>query len=132
MTSYFDNAAQDAREVFHGEQSEEAQLGSLRLIEADVIRDVSLVAGDREFPDDFRERIMATIAQRQVESIAGIENPAALDDALMIHGSPLIGELHQLFHALASRRVQTRFGVLTDKPEDILKRRSEYDEEVTP
>ena len=42
---------------------------------------------------------------------------------MAMRGSQLIASLHSAFHEVASRRIDTRFGLLSDDPEGILKRR---------
>lgn len=118
MTSYFDDKA---REI-----SDAARAGDYTLaqkIEDQVIADVRLVTGDREFPDDLRERSNGLIATLCVQCPSGV--PTKGERTLRsAKRSSLVDALHSLFHDLARRRVETRFGLLTDNPRAILAARA--------
>lgn len=96
-----------------------------------LVPTVTLLCGDREFPDDLRQRIMAAIA---VDGLYPGTNaldplPRTVQKAKALRQSILLGTLHNLFHELAERRIETRFGLLTDDPADCLKARDHHDTE---
>lgn len=130
MTAYFDNRTRHVRELC--EHGADARMVAEQ-VEAEVIRQVTLVCGDREFPDDMRERMMNAIAVLRLDGIGNVI-PAAAQALETLEGSAtseLVETLHELFHELARRRIQVRFGYLTDSPEDILVRRDAFDNQET-
>ncbi len=129
MSSYFDammSQVSDAAERF---PSDDIFLAHVAGIERRMFDTVSLVTGDREFPDDLREKIMGAFATHAVFS-RGEMPPMArtLDYVLSVRCSRLIDDIHELFHDLARRRIQTRFGRFSDNPPMILALRDEHDE----
>lgn len=121
MTAYFDNIN---RRITHGDLEDAIQSEAL------VIQDVNLVCGDREFPDDMREKMMQTIAVGQMAptyGYDGFKNSRAIEYFKITHSSRMVIELHGLFHVLAEKRVATRFGLLSDDPKDILNQRHHFD-----
>lgn len=63
MSSYFDNLSRAVYEAAQNE-SDESFLESVVQIEAGLYRDVTQLTGDREFPDDLRERILGVLATK--------------------------------------------------------------------
>lgn len=97
-------------------------------IETELIRDVTLAVGDREFPADLREKAMSLIAQWHVGTHAGLapmQKAVEFTKAMLM--SELVDRMHSLFHEIASRRTRTRFGLLSDHPRDIVDRRDDHD-----
>lgn len=129
MSRYFDQWDSEVREAADEDQCDEFFLDRMKEIERVRVRTISLVTGDREFPNIWREDIQRLIALFGVS----LQDPSekAIRLALMVRSSRLSGELHEVFHRLASARFVTRFGWLNDNPEDILGRRDEHDEEAT-
>jgi hypothetical protein len=129
MSSYFDaktRAVSDASDA--NRKDDAAFLTAVAAIEAEMIQEVILAAGDREFPADLREKAMALIARWHVGIYASLPPTSeALDYALAVRSSELVERMHSLFHEIASRRVNTRFGLLSDHPRDIVDRRDEHD-----
>jgi len=97
-------------------------------IESAVCKTVALVAGDREFPDDLRERTMGAIAANVMDLRwwdSGTPrhtifewnqnvfewNRLAISRMLEDGYPPLLESLQQTFRELANRRIMTRFGV---------------------
>lgn len=132
MTSYFDAKQHDAMYDASGYQPAAQFWQAIAQVEEHVIRDVSLVTGDREFPADLREHMQSVIACWAVcHTQGGLPPRAEAIQWVMTTGrSRLVDDLHQLFHKLASRRIVTRFGLLSDNPRDILKRRDAHDEDA--
>ena len=130
MTAYFDDLRTEMREIPSGNDEEWIQ--QLGAIERRVVQEVQLVTGDREFPDDLREKMLGAIATKAVYDLSDVvkANEDAVDYARCTKTSDLLEALHSLFHRLASRRVQTRFGWLSDSPRAILKAREGYDKEL--
>lgn len=126
MTDYFDTAEREARDAA---RSSDDPVLAAALVEARVVRTVLLCTGDREFPDDFRERILTCITAVGLVDYAGQprHNEGAEDYVRATHSSDLLGRLHSLFHELASRRHPTRFGPWSDSPEGSLHRRDAHD-----
>ncbi len=123
MTSYFDNAMTAINSISKSLSAEE-YLEEVGLVENLVIKDVLLNTGDKEFPDDLREKILNIIATQAVAPPSGLpplRNACAY--AVDCRTSGLISALHSAFHVLAGRRIETRFGRWTDSPLANLKSR---------
>jgi hypothetical protein len=83
-------------------------------IEARAVRAVNAVSTIETFPDDLRAKIA-----RAIERATSKE---ALGYRMMTRSSELIGDLHSIFHDVATRKIQTPFGTLSDDPVGTLKR----------
>jgi hypothetical protein len=121
MSSYFD----ERDSIIQGDFSK------IEEVEEEVKRDVMLVAGDRETPDQIRGDLMGIIATNEYTSQMYKENPDLPLTPGRINSeiskmSYLLMELHSYFHDIARQRIQTRFGMLSDKPDGILKRRDAW------
>lgn len=129
MSSYFDDKSHRVSEAsYHAGKCGADFIRVVAEIEQEVIKDCTLVAGDREFPPDLRERIMSIIANWHVGKQGDLEpTQKALEFTECMRMSELIERMHSLFHEVASRNVRTRFGRLSDHPVDILERRDEHD-----
>lgn len=129
MSSYFDDKTirvSEAGDAFRGDDS--SYLRAVADIESELIHDVTLAVGDREFPSDLREKAMALIARWHVGTFATLPPlPEARTRCIVMRMSELVEEMHTLFHEVASRRIVTRFGHLSDHPRDIWHRRDEHD-----
>lgn len=126
MSSYFDNLSRQVSEV--PRDPADGFISGVATIERSMIDTIVLVAGDREFPHDLREKIMSAIAKWHVGTYAGLEpSPKAIEYVSSLSMSELVERMHSLFHDVASRRIVTRFGRLSDHPQDILHRRDEHD-----
>ena len=117
MSSYFDDKSRQVRDL-----PDEGFLKALANIEEEVASDVSLITGDREFPDALRERAMGAIA---VSRTAGNERARWI--AERSHSSRMIEDLHEVFHDVARSRTETRFGRLSDSPVGDRERRDDHD-----
>lgn len=118
MTYYFDEAIREIKEK-GGAQDGPGFLCVVELVEARVLRDVLVLVRDRQFPSDLRLRIedavelwRANVARVYVQTL---------------RLSRLLPELHELFHMLAVRRIEVRWGVLDDDPGAMMKARENYD-----
>jgi hypothetical protein len=129
MSSYFDDKSKrvsEAAESFRGD--DQSYLRAVADIESELIHDVTLASGDREFPADLREKAMGLIARCHVGVFASLPPlQQARTRCIVMRYSELVEEMHSLFHELASRRIVTRFGHLSDHPRDIWQRRDEHD-----
>ena len=119
MTAYWDSlqrqiGAASERWRDFGEHGEAHFLLSVKFAEARAIRAVEAVTALPGFPDDLKDKIARTIAKAAT--------PEALSYRLVTKSSDLIGDLHSIFHEIATRKIQTPFGVLSDDPEGTLKR----------
>jgi hypothetical protein len=127
MTSYFDKAEREASHLTFLDA--DSYLEAMAAVEEPVIHDVTLNTGDREFPDDLRERILGIIAVKAVRGPGGLPTTARTRDyVLSVRRSELLADLHSAFHALASRRVKCRWGFWSDSPSQNLLSRKCHDE----
>lgn len=129
MTSYFDDLRTEVRNVSTISKDDAEFLLSLEEIEQNVIRDVSYITGDREFPEDLREKIQGLIAVHKTEVTTGQPPTRAREMNLRMRRSQLLQELHSAFHEVGYRRIKTRFGILSDNPRVNCLLREEYEEE---
>jgi hypothetical protein len=121
MSSYFDAAQRLARQSYEDLVASEEQ----------VFKDVVMITGDREFPDDLREKILGAMACRFVWHVGDLPASEMIDRmARTMEYSAGIDEVHELFHELARRRIKTRFGILCDSPTQMRMCRDEHDEEA--
>lgn len=137
MTAYFDDLARSVSNAStwaaeaHPDDAEERDsyfLARLEMGERRVIRVVNLVTGDREFPDDLRQRIQSIIAMHRITPVESLEPRAkAVEAARVTRTHPLLQELHSAFHDVAQRRIETRFGILSDSPTAILSMRDDWE-----
>ena len=127
MTSYFDEAERAVSRLTFSDA--ESYVRAVADLEEPIIRDVTLNTGDREFPDDLRERILGIIAVKAMRAPGGLPpTQNARDYVLTVRRSELLADLHSAFHALASRRVKCRWGYWSDSPRQNLLSRKCHDE----
>ncbi len=119
MSSYFDEKVSVIRQVENTSDGE--FLKRVREIELIITREVSLCTGMRFFPDDLREKIQTCIVKYQARTGSRGES-----HTLIQRRSVLIDELHSLFHEVATRRIDTPFGLLTDNPKGNTMRRDAW------
>jgi hypothetical protein len=128
MSSYFDGMARAVREAGDHEPSDEEFLASVVAIEHQMFREITYVTGDREFPDDLREKMLGAFAVESVYQPGRLPMPEkAREYVLMMRCSRVLDSLHELFHDLARRRIETRFGWLSDSPTGIAVLRDDHD-----
>lgn len=125
MTAYFDDVRKEVNAIDRG-LDDLAFATELAKIEARIAKDVSLCTGDREFPDDLRERIQRAIAIYQVGRNDGLPPTQGQQESIMFRDSQMCERLHSLFHELASRRLRLRFGLVQDSPRGFLLSRTEW------
>lgn len=127
MSSYFDKAALEVDAL--RDLPDDEFIEQVKHIENRVAKECLLCAGDREFPDDLRQDIVATISLLTLgyHDMKPIER--SVEFAKSLRQSLLISRLHDKFHNVATRRIQTRFGTLNDNPGNILYRRDNHDQE---
>lgn len=126
MTEYFDKLRRQVADIACGtDDSDAVVVKQVRDLEAKVIRTVSLCTGDREFPGAYRERIQGAIAYYRLEPPGG--SLESINYLITMKSHRLFDELHSVFHELATERIRVRFGLLTDNPADIVKRRDDHD-----
>src|SRR5437899_3118341 len=129
MTAFFDAAAREVGTYAATfKDDEEAFLRAIGWLEAGIIRDITRLTGDREFPDDLREKILGDIVLWRVGA-GELPETHGRRNAREFRDSVLIERLHDRFHELARRRVVTRFGLLTDDPHQSLLLRQEWETE---
>lgn len=135
MSSYFDDAARKVSGLC-GQFSDTALVQEVAKVENEIIEQVNLDTGDREFPDDLREKIQGIIARWNVgypvrpDTIEAADwHREAWDWLHSVKSSRLIDDLHSAYHIVASRRIKTRFGVLYDSPRGNVNMRDEWDKE---
>lgn len=131
MTAFWDSIR---KEVTEARSLDDASfLEAVIEIEARVVQTVSLVTGDREFPDDLREKIQGIIACNAIDIARGRglratdalpPNERARGWLLTMRYSIMLEELHAIFHVVASRKPTNRFdGFFTDDPSVFLRAR---------
>jgi hypothetical protein len=127
VTSYFDNLRSEVSML--AKLADEDFIRELAELETKVAGVVSLCVGDREFPDDLREKAMGILAVKTVAQHFPHVPPVAQvrEEAIMFRESRMVENLHSFFHEVARRRINTRFGYLSDSPEGNVKRRDSYD-----
>jgi hypothetical protein len=132
MSSYVDDKTRRVCEASESFSDTENFIRAVADIEDELIHDVTLAVGDREFPSDLRERAMSLIARWHVGMQCGSLAPTdeALEYVTATRTSELVETMHSLFHEVASQRLRTRFGLLSDHPRDIWHRRDEHDEDA--
>jgi len=136
MSSYFDEATRTVSDLCQQHHGMEL-VKKVAEVENEIIEQVNLNTGDREFPADLREKIQSCIAQWNVGwekgrpgGIEAVEwHKKAWDWLFTVKTSRLIDDLHSLYHQVASRRIKTRFGMLYDSPRGNNKMRDEWDKE---
>lgn len=132
MSSYFDSKVSMIRKLSDEVQGDFGKLRErVEVIEEVMGTEVCLVTGDREFPDDLREKIMGLLATQAVYEVVPDLPPTrkALEYLKATHSSVLVESLHSVFHEVARRRIKTRFGILTDSPTHILLIREDWERE---
>lgn len=136
MSSYFDKFDREARvlaDSFRG--NDEGFLKALMGLEAGMIKTCELLAGDIDTPDDVRQSIIGCLAVHAIRynggDFLGDETGAseAARYAVCCKRSKLSSELHSLFHTIASKRIQTRYGMILDNPEYAVKARDQWVED---
>jgi len=133
MTAYWDDLKREVREA--------SQLGNddfvetVIEIESRAIQAVTLVTGDREFPDELRQKVLNVIALNAIDygwHIYGkhvregdaLKNERARAWLLTMRYSILIEELHSTFHLVAAQRAPNRYdGFFSDDPTSFLRAR---------
>jgi len=125
MTAYFDEKMSKVSAAARLLDDEGEFLMAVEDVEEPMIREVSLLTGDREFPEDLRERMQSAIANRQVKLVPGQPPTRARQEAFVMKESSLVTTLHSLFHELAGRRIRTRHGLLLDSPVAFLRERGD-------
>ena len=139
MSSYFDKFNRQVRELSQETRgNDEAFLKGLMELEKPLVRTCELFAGDRDTPEDIRKAVIGCILTNEVRYEGGdflgshvggvlLESDGA-QYACACRSSKLSQELHSLFHDIASRRIQTRYGLVMDDPEAAVKARDAYAE----
>lgn len=129
MTSYFDDRVHEIN-MLPKAITGDALVTEVALIEAAVLKTVLLNTGDREFPDDLREKILSIVAKEAVCTSPGGLAPRreAIEYTIACRDSQLLHSLHSAFHTLAGRRIMTRFGYWTDSPSQNLVSRDDHDD----
>ncbi len=131
MTSFFDTISHEIRNAAD-QEDDAAFLETVVQAEAQMYRTVTAITGDREFPDDLRHRILGVLASRAVYQPGRLPIPEdARESVLTLRYSDAVEGVHSLFHELAQRRIETRFGLLSDNPAEMLVRREDHDTGVS-
>lgn len=129
MSSYFDAMQREVCEAGERIEGDEEFLAAAAEIEGRLFRDVCAITGDREFPDELREKILGAFARRSIWVPEG--SPSASERnrerVLGLRCSRVVEDIHDLFHDVARSRTLTRFGFLSDSPRMDAIRRDEYD-----
>ncbi len=136
MSSYFDKFDREVRQLAQDTRgSDEQFLLQLKQLEATMIKTCELFAGDIDTPDDIRQAVIACIALNQVRYEGGdflgdSTGPSqGAQHAMCCKSSQLSHEMHSLFHDIARRRIETRYGLVMDNPEHAVRMRDQWVEE---
>ncbi len=95
-------------------------------VEKIVKKDIRLVAGDKDTPNNIREMLLAIIAIHQYEFIVGDKDLAMRKpkQSYVTYGqSDLITALHRAFHGITMLQIKTCYGIMGDDPEQHLAKR---------
>lgn len=118
MTAYFDELN---RQVSHasvfgvdGDRTEATFLDRVAQIEHRARSASEAVAKLPGFPEDLRRKIAHAIEESLSERGCNYK--------MLTRSSGLLSALHSIFHEVASRKISTQFGDLSDNPEGTLKR----------
>lgn len=118
MTHYWDSRTKEVSEASErcrgGEDGDAQFLLSVALIEGAAVRAVGAVAKLDGFPVELQDKIARAIEKSKSSD--------ALNYRKVTRSSELLSNLHSIFHDVASRKIQTTFGVLSDDPVGTLKR----------
>jgi hypothetical protein len=129
MSNYFDKANCEIFKVAQQTRgNDELFLRQAGEVEDRIVDEVCLNIGDVEFPDDLRQKILTVIGCKRINGVPKDAETEGRRIARIMRYSPLIGQLHSVFHALASRRIRARFGMWTDRPDPNLALRHDYEE----
>jgi hypothetical protein len=128
MTTFFDDANRQIA-LLDQDLLGMDYLQAVAMIEKPIIDVVLLNTGDREFPDDLRERIIGLVATRAVYGPLGPTHDVC-NYVLQTRSSAVLGGLHSAFHELASRRAKARWGRWSDSPPENLVGRDGHDKEA--
>ena len=124
LDEYFNALQRRIRDV--GEESDFDFLMVLTGAEEQLFHDVVAVIGDREFPDDLRQQMLGVFTTKSLYRPHGLVMPRkAYVQAMQRHHSLAVEEMHLLWRELASRKVETRFGVLDSNPTHLAYLRGE-------
>lgn len=119
MSSYFDRLS---REVAGLTVRGVDFLREVRAIEQGMLKDIETVLEQPELPDDIRTLIRSTIEQFAVpENPSLVDPPKTINDRKMLineslHVSTLVEHMHDLFHEISARKVNTKHGLIRDNP----------------
>ena len=119
MTAFWD---QREREIHEAGTIEEAI--ALEKATFDI---VTQLTGDREFPNHVREQALIIMATKSISDC-----PKGIPGGGRRHYEvaklcQAVSSLHCLWHFLAEDRITTRFGLLTDSPDEDLRARDKHD-----
>ena len=132
MTQVFDEAARQVRNASEGSRrwglaADEVFLDRVGAIERHLAAEALLLVADREFPADLAQAIRECISTLSVAPEDTPAQPIGAEQALVLRNSPMLTQLHSLFHEVATRRLDTRFGLLSDDPHDNAVRLRRFD-----
>lgn len=128
MSSYFDALSREVAEAADQFESTDLFVAAVSVIEHKLYDDVTRITGDREFPDDLRNRMLGVLAREAVYQPGTLLAPEwAVERVGGGRWSRAIESMHELFHELASRHVTTRFGRLSDNPVAMRTNRDAHD-----
>jgi hypothetical protein len=125
---------------FTPRQEGEEFLKQVKAVEEGMIQTLMLFMGDREVHQekDLCQAIWKVIVCHQIRYEGGDflgdkTGPCqATAEALACRRSRLISEMHSLWHDIASRRYQFRFGLVLDNPKAAVSARDRWVEEHYP
>ena len=130
MSSYFDALSRRVRAARDENEDDNNYLITLAEIEGELYKDVCAATGDREFPEDLREKMLGVLAAKAVYQPTDLPPNEWAEERALCGSSRVVEDMHDLFHDLARRRVKTRFcNSLPDSPTYIVVLRDDYDKD---
>lgn len=126
MTSYFDQAHRDARDLF--ERAQKTHYGAyefdlmkkLQELEDRVVFDCKLVAALPMMPAKMRDMILRTIAAHAAQPILYVDRRGEDDDLTIKRYHDLVWELHSAFH-LVGKQEEVDGWRWTDNPQSLIR-----------
>lgn len=104
MSSYFDALQREVREAADRHEDDAAFLEAVSDIEGRMYADVTAITGDREFPDEMREKMLGVLATVAVYQPTDLPIPErARELVLRCRYSRAVEDMHELHHDLARR-----------------------------
>lgn len=133
MSSYFDSFDRQVSllaDQFRG-GDDLAFLKAVQELESGMKRTCELFAGDKDTPEEVRQRIIRCVTTCRVyfdADMPGLGDSPANEYVAACRLSKMSQEMHRIFHDIARMHLKTRYGVVMDNPEAAVRARDAYAE----